>query len=149
MEDEKDITHPTDAELLVEYQAAQNSAQHHDTLIWSINSVVWSASLILLGLLLKSSPDRNMIFIVSLISLLGIFLIIKVWIYTSQLAELKRQKYDRCKEIEQRFGFKQHTTVIWKSGRQWFLYSVVMIFFIIIWLTVAWSYLMPWLCQCR
>lgn len=117
MEDEKEISHPTDGELLVEYQAAQNSAQHHDTLIWSINSVVWGASLILLGLLLKLSPDRSMIPIVSLISLLGILLIIKVWTYTFQLAELKRQKYERCKEIEKKLGLQQHRSVMWKSGR--------------------------------
>lgn len=147
MEDGKDISHPIDNELLVEYQAAQDSAQHHDTLIWLINSVIWSASLILLGLLLKSSPDRSMILIVSIVSLLGIFLVIKVWIYTFQLAELKRKKYERCKEIEKRLGFTQHTSVVWKSGMQRVLYSIVMILFIVIWLIVAWTYLKPCICQ--
>lgn len=147
MDDGKASPHPTDEELLAEYQAAQNSAQHHDTIIWSINSVVWGASLLLLGFLLNRSPDPSMKLIVTLVSILGILLIIKVWTYTFQLAELKRQKYNRCKEIEEKFNLQQHRNVKWKSGRQKFLYSAVMLLFIVIWIVVAWTYLKPWICQ--
>jgi len=149
MGSEKDISTPTDDALLVEYQAAQNSAQHHDNLIWSINGVVWAASLVLLGLLLKLSPNRTMVPVMLLISLLGVFLVIQVWTYTYQLKDLKKQKYERCKEIERKLNLRQHSSVSWKSGRQWLLYNVIMIFFILIWLFVGGTYLQTWLCQCH
>ncbi len=141
MEEKTDTIHPTIDDLRIEYQAAQNSAQHHDNLIWSLNGVVWAASLVLLGFLLKLTPDRSYLLIVTMVSILGILLIIKVWSYTFQLAKVKRDKYNRCKEIEEKLGLQQHRTVKWPSGRQKKLHSAVMILFILIWFVVAGTHL--------
>lgn len=35
--------------LLVEYQKTQDSAQHHDVLVWSITSLNWIGSALLMG----------------------------------------------------------------------------------------------------
>ena len=32
--------------LLVEYQAAQDSAQHHDSLVWTTTGIIWGAGLV-------------------------------------------------------------------------------------------------------
>ena len=34
--------------LLVEYQAAQESAQHHDNLVWTVTALIWGGMLVLL-----------------------------------------------------------------------------------------------------
>ena len=130
-------TEPTPEQLLVEYQAAQNSAQHHDSLIWSINGVVWAGSLVLLGFTLQHAATTNLKYIVLLLSVVGILLNVKVWTFTYQLAKLKKQKYRRCKTIEKRLGLRQHRDVRWASGRQKCFYSVVMAAFIIVWMVVA------------
>ena len=128
---------PTTEGLLVEYQAAQDSAQHHDSLVWSINSVVWAGSLVLLGFILDHATEPGLKLILLILSVLGVLLSVKVWIYTHQLGALKKHKYDRCKEIERELGLRQHTTVHWASGRQKFLYNIVMLLFIIVWAAVA------------
>jgi hypothetical protein len=131
------LTEPNPEYLLVEYQAAQNSAEHHDGLIWSITGVTWGASLILLGFLLENAANPQLKHIVVLVSILGVLLNIKVWAYTYQLAAIKNYKYNRCKAIETKLRLKQHSTLIYPKGRQKFLYSVVMILFIVIWIAVA------------
>jgi hypothetical protein len=137
MEEEKRTPQPAPDYLLVEYQAAQDSAQHHDNLIWSITSVVWGASLLMLGFLLGRTSDPSSKPIVLLLSVLGIFLNVKVWIYTYQLASVKIQKYERCKAIERQLGLQQHSTLRYPAGRQKVLYSIVMVLFILVWVVVA------------
>jgi membrane protein DedA with SNARE-associated domain len=137
MLDDNGTPRPTPEYLLVEYKAAQDSAQHHDTLIWSITSVVWGASLLMLGFLLGRVSDPSLKHIVVLISALGILLNVKVWIYTYQLSSVKIQKYDRCKAIERQLGLQQHSTLRYPAGRQKVLYSIVMVLFIILWIVVA------------
>jgi len=129
--------------LLVEYQAAQSSAEHHDTLIWSITGVVWAASLILLGFMLDALAKDELKYVIVLMSVLGILMLIKVWVYTYQLAALKIHKYDRCKEIEAVLGLKQHSTLKYPGGRQKNFYSAVMVVFIVVWLMVAFLALCP------
>ena len=108
---------PSPDALLVEYQAAQDSAQHHDSLIWSVNSVVWAGSLVLVGFTLEHATNPDLKFVLLAVSVLGIVMIIKVWVYTWQFRALKRQKYDRCKEIETDVGLEQHSRVKWPSGQ--------------------------------
>lgn len=128
---------PTPEQLLVEYQAAQSSAEHHDGLIWTITGVVWGASLILLGFLLQQVDKPQLKHIIVLVSVLGVLMNVKVWVYTYQLAAVKNHKYDRCKVIESHLGLRQHSTLVYASGRQKLFYSAVMILFIIVWVVVA------------
>ena len=34
---------------IAEYKATQDSAQHHDNLLWYVSSIVWGGNLVLLG----------------------------------------------------------------------------------------------------
>jgi len=65
---------PTNDALLVEYQAAQGSAEHHDNLVWTVTSTMWGASLILLGFTLDQVGKPGLGALITVISLLGIFL---------------------------------------------------------------------------
>jgi VanZ family protein len=134
------IPEPSVDFLLIEYQAAQDSAQHHDTLIWSITSVVWGASLLMLVFLLGQTPNPSFKYIVAFLSVLGILLNIMVWKYTYQLSKVKIHKYDRCKAIEKQLGLKQHTTLQYPAGRYKKWYSIVMVLFILLWIVVAYSF---------
>ena len=40
---------PSETALLQEYSAAQASAQHHDTLVWTVTNVLWALSILLFG----------------------------------------------------------------------------------------------------
>ncbi len=40
--------------LLVEYQTAQDSAEHHDALLWNVTAIIWGANLVLIGFVLQS-----------------------------------------------------------------------------------------------
>jgi len=141
MVDEKGTPQPTADSLLVEYQAAQDSAQHHDTLIWSITSVVWGASLLMLGFLLGQTSNPSLKYIVVLLSALGILLNVMVWKYTYQLAKVKIHKYTRCKTIEEQLGLQQHSTLQYPTGRYKKWYSIVMVLFIIVWIVVACTFI--------
>jgi len=94
--------------LLVEYQAAQASAEHHDNLIWTATNVIWGASLILLGFILQSVTNNGPRPLIIVLCILGLFLNIFVWISALQYNSVKNQKYRRCKEIEERLGLRQH-----------------------------------------
>jgi len=125
------------AVLLVEYQASQASAQHHDQLVWTATSIIWASNLVLLGFILKS-PVTLMGMIVSLtLCLLGIILITFVWIAQAQWRFVRKQKYDRCKIIEEELGMKQHRETVWPVGSQTRIYRIIMILFVVAWTLVA------------
>ena len=65
--------------LLVEYQAAQSSAQHHDQLVWTVTSIVWGSNLVLLGVI-PAIPDGVYAYLIKLgFCVLGPSLIVFVW----------------------------------------------------------------------
>jgi len=127
---------PSEDNLRVEYQAAQDSAQHHDNLVWSVTSVMWGASLILMGFILAALKDTSVRHLVTVLSLLGIALTICVWVFALQFNSVKRHKYARCKEIEQILHMSQHTTVPWPSGSQRVVYTVLTGFFLMAWVVI-------------
>ena len=136
MADSSSLAGPDHQTLLAEYKAAQDSAQHHDGLVWSVASVLLGGSLVLLGLILRSMEgDPVRPFIVAL-AILGIALTLCVWIFRHQLNDIKRQKYERCKEIELLLGMKQHQNLRYRPGSATIVFSIIMIALILIWLTV-------------
>lgn len=125
--------------LLVEYQEAQQSAEHHDNLVWTVTAVIWGGILVLLGFVLGNIEKSNLKTIIILISILGILLTIFVWIFALQLSSIKRQKYKRCKYIEQVFGMRQHSQLEHKEKSQRYLYAVLVFSFIAIWIFILWT----------
>jgi len=130
---------PSPEDLRVEYQAAQSSAQHHDTLVWSVTSIMWAATLVLMGFILRALTDPTLRPLITILSALGIVLTICVWIFALQLNTAKRHKYARCKAIEGILQLEQHRTLPWPTGCQRILYGVIMAFFLLAWTAVLWT----------
>jgi len=91
-----------------EYKAAQDSAQHHDDLLWKATALIWGGNFVLLGFVenaLRTCPHR---LVIPLTCILGLVFTVAgrkvVYLYNS----LNNVKYKRCKEIEANFGMKQH-----------------------------------------
>ncbi len=121
---------------LVEYQKTQDSAQHHDTLVWSITSLNWVGSALLMGFVLsglgtaKSIPQKVALIVVSLV---GIVLAMLVWCWARQMRGVKVAKYERCKELEALFGMKQHTALTYEVGSHARTYGFLMGLFLFAW----------------
>lgn len=124
---------PDDGERLVEYQAAQASAEHHDSLIWSITNTVWAANLVLLGFMMQPAASTHPKELRATIGVLGIVLLFKAWTYAGTLRSVKNQKYKRCKAIEAQLGLEQHRFLKYRSGFQWRFYGFVTLLFIATW----------------
>ena len=89
--------------FLIEYQAAQDSAQHHDNLVWTITSLNWVGSAVLMGFVLGKMDSANTLFAkypLLLISIVGIALTGCLWRWAYQMRCVKLAKYQRCKVIE-------------------------------------------------
>ena len=129
--------------LLVEYQAAQASAEHHDNLVWTITSIIWGSNLVLLGSILNVVSFSSMRWPLTVLSILGILLPVAVLIFTFQLNCIKRQKYARCKDIEEILHLRQHTNVIFTPGLQKLVFIAVAIAFAVVWCWFLWRVWIP------
>jgi len=132
--------------LLTEYEAAQQSAQHHDTLVWTVSSIMWTANLLIMGFIINNIKNASLLLVVIFLYILGIATISGVWLFMCQFNKLKRQKYERCKTIEETIEaefevkMEQHRGVKWPEGCQRIFYSALMILFIVAWTSVLFVY---------
>ena len=96
--------------MLVEYQKAQDSAEHHDSVKWTVTSIAWAANLILMGIVVDSleeaSDDRLLLALASVVGLSSLVFSAIVWFV---LSKVMRDKYKKCAEIEKELGMTQHT----------------------------------------
>jgi hypothetical protein len=122
--------------LLVEYQAAQASAQHNDNLVWTITGIIWGGMLVLFGFVLGNLHNSDLKIILTLLSILGISLTIAVWRFAFQLNSVMKQKYERCKNIEKQLGMHQHRDLKYSLRTQRIIYGIITVFFVITWLSV-------------
>lgn len=120
--------------LLVEYQAAQDSAHHHDQLVWSITSILWASTLLLFGLVVAASRQPDLELPLTATAVLAVILTIYLWRCVRQLRAFKVQKYKRCVMIEGELGMEQHSKIQYPSGSQTTGYSLVMSVFLFLWL---------------
>jgi len=127
--------------LLVEYQAAQESAQHHDNLIWTVTALIWGGMLVLFGFILGNLDNTSLRLILILLSIIGIALTIAVLVFTLQYNSVTRQKYQRCKTIELLLGMRQHNELKYTPGLQKIIYNIISILFVIAWFVV---FLLVW-----
>ncbi len=71
--------------LLAEYKAAQNSAQHHDTLVWTVTSIFWAANILLIRVVVTVLIENNNLKCLPIaLSLLGLFLCLSVCTFARQ-----------------------------------------------------------------
>src|SRR2546425_5440211 len=118
--------------LLVEYQAAQASAEHHDGIIWVVTGIIWGASLVLLGLAVDHADKPELRLPVAGIAILAILLHCFLWGVHSQFRTLKIQKYERCKVIERRLKhMSHHTAVAHEQESQTAWYRIIQFLFIL------------------
>jgi hypothetical protein len=126
--------------LLVEYGKAQDSAEHHDNLVSSIASLNWVGSAVLLGFVIGrvgGTPDwKEKIASVGL-AVLGLMIAWFVWNWAQQQADVKRQKYDRCKEIERELGMRQHSALAYPSRYMQRGFAALTLFLGVVWLVLV------------
>lgn len=131
--DDSELRHQT---LLCEYQAAQDSAHHHDSLLWTTVSVVGGAMLVLLGFVLDDPKEMEGQPVFVAVGLLGIVLVVTLVVLVVQFNGLMNLKYTRCKELEEELGMKHHLEVRHLRGSQKALLSVIGLFLMVIWIWV-------------
>lgn len=132
---------PDKETLLVEYQAAQSSAQFHDGLIWSVTNVLWIAALVLFGFILTQLHNEALRVLLTALSILGLSFVVFAWFCALQFNSIKNQKYKRCKEIEADLAMTQHTKLEFPRYFQRVIYAGIMVLFIVCWfllLTFIW-----------
>ncbi len=128
--------------FLVEYQKAQDSAEHHDSLVWTVTSIIWTGNLVLLGFVLSSLAKPNTQRLLTVPCILGAVLVICVFILAVSFGWVKRQKYQRCKSLEERWDFQQHRQLRYPKRLQTILYIIVTLAFLVIWgvvISVVWT----------
>lgn len=132
--------------LLIEYQQAQDSAQHHDNLAWTVTSIMWAANLVLLGVVVNSSSAIAQVstrILLTLLSVLGILSAHYACRLYHLLAEVKRRKYARCHKLEEMLGMRQHRDLEIPPGVMWDFHNGARWLFIAIWIVVDGAI---WLC---
>jgi len=113
LSDRKDI-------LLVEYQKAQDSAEHHDRLLWTTAALILGGMAALFGLAIGRDAWRAQRWIVPLI---GLLLCAALVFFPRTFRHIRKKKYDRCKVIERELGMEQHSQLqddyppAWIRGR--------------------------------
>lgn len=127
---------PDNQALLVEYQAAQDSAQHHDALVWTTTGIIWGAGLVLIGFVIQNMNDPHLKLSIIATCVLAILLLVYLWVMALQLGSVKNQKYARCKEIESIFSFTQHSKLRYAKNSGRIFYGVVMVVFITTWVII-------------
>ncbi len=118
--------------LTAEYQAAQDSAQHHDSLIWTTTGILWGASLVLMGFLMNAPSVLHEL--VKWVPWVGIGLIVVMAVCCCLWGGVVRQKYRYCKKLESRLGLGQHTTLRHPSYSMRILYTCLSAGLITLWL---------------
>jgi len=88
--------------FLTEYQKAQDSAEHHDSLLWTMISIVWAGNLVLIGLVMSTIGVHQDKLLATLLAFLGFVLLVAACVLAFLFASVKNQKYERCKTLEPR-----------------------------------------------
>lgn len=125
---------PEDRQLkiqLTEYKQAQDSAEHHDSLLWTVVGILVSGIAALFGFALEYYDGKHPKWMFGLLASLGMGLSVLIAFFVSSFASIRQQKYNRCKEIEKELDMNQH-----RALRRWFsqrfvVYVVSGIFFIV------------------
>jgi hypothetical protein len=139
-------TAPSEAALLVEYEAAQSSAQHHDVLVWMVTNALWAMSFVMFGIALSvldnpATKTGSIKVLLSFLCCIGIAMLVFAWYSSLQFANIRNQKYSRCKIIEAQLGLKQHTDLEHPQHSQRDLYAGIFFLLICAWiwlLVVVW-----------
>jgi len=140
---EQAIEEPPEDVLLVEYQAAQESAQHHDNAFWIVTGILWGGMLTMMGFVANGlSEPKYKLFLLALCAI-GFILCLFVLVNMRILLSVKKQKYQRCKEIEAIYGMKQHTELKYPRYIGQVFCTIITVALGVIWVLFAWTICNP------
>lgn len=94
--------------LRIEYQKAQDSAEHHDSLVWTATGLVVGGMPVLFAFALghmSTAWGR------SVVPIFGILLCLALPLFVENFRAYRLLAYQRCKEIEDLLGMKLHKQV--------------------------------------
>jgi len=124
--------------LLIEYQKTQDSAQHHVSMSRTATNIMWAASLVLFGFVYNNLTDSKLSLLSTFICTLGIILSITVNMMDISLEKVVKQKYRRCKDIEDLLGMKQHSKLLSSGVPFRMFYNGITLLFVIMWSSTLW-----------
>ncbi len=103
-------------QLLAEYQAAQDSYLHHDSLPWQVGGLLIAGVFVFWGLMLDRSPTSDSVVAASLL----VTALMSAWmLYAHQVRQIYLCKLDRIREIERQLGMEQHRRFIKSEKTIW------------------------------
>jgi hypothetical protein len=121
------------------YELSQQSAEHHDTLLWEVTYIIWGSTTLLLGFVLEAIKNEPLLCFVT--AVFSLFITLMVWRLTLSFVKVRNYKYDICKQIENSLGmpWKPHGDLDshYPRGVQTKWYNATTIFFVVVWLCVA------------
>jgi hypothetical protein len=127
------VTPPTGDQLkihLTEYAKAQDSAEHHDTLLWTVVGILVSGIAALFGFALQYFDGNQPKWKFGLLAVLGMLFSALIWFFVSSFAGIRKQKYDRCIKIEELLGMKNHRDLRFCGCQRAVVYTVGGLFFL-------------------
>ena len=115
--------------LLKEHSEHSKSAQHHDNLLWTVTSIIFSGMIILIGLLVDNLHNTNKL-LLTYISVFGIILSIGLYYFAKDFRRIKKFHYDRCKDIGEKIRADSKDNNVLKApegGGQWCFFKFILI----------------------
>ncbi|MCX6099610.1 MAG: hypothetical protein NTX69_06315 [Candidatus Bipolaricaulota bacterium] len=133
---------------LAEYAAAHSSAEHFDSMSWTIKSVLWGANLVLFGFSVTQLAEREWfgcqtMLLVLLSAFVGMTTVVAACAWSYQCGKAIRYKYALCRRLEGEieFGVSQHSEIVnahaWSPGLGQCLTWLMSAVFGLVWSAVA------------
>jgi hypothetical protein len=120
---------------LITYQQAQQSAEHHDTLLWEVTYIVWGSTTLLLGFVLEAIKTQPRLCFVT--AVLSIFVTIMVLVLALSFRKVRNVRWKTCHQIESDLGMQWlHRKKITQEGVQTRWYVATTLALIVTWLFV-------------
>jgi hypothetical protein len=121
------------------YELSQQSAEHHDTMLWEVTYIIWGSTALLLGFVLEAIKQEPLLCFVT--AIFSLFVTVMVWKMAMSFVKVRNYKYSVCKEIETslQMRWKPHGDLDahYPKGVQTNWYRATTIFFVFVWLCVA------------
>lgn len=120
--------------LLVEYQKAQDSAEHFDQLLWVVIGLLMTGMAGLLAIPPSDKISCESDWMRFYPPVLGIIVSVLLFYFVDSFRAFRRQKYERCKVIEGLLGMEQHSKLKNPKPRQVYVVNVLSGAFLIVWI---------------
>ncbi len=140
---EEPLNSDQQAALRIEYQLAQQSAEHHDRQAWTIVNGIAAISFIVAGLVIQRLGDGSIRWLITFLACFFIFVAVSAAQIAIKFSDVKRQKYARCCRIEEILNLEQHRKLVQRHGNFSYFGPIVMAVLVLLWLLVIatiWTY---------